>query len=337
MKIIRLQVVICLFLFLAVSPCHALFDSDVKKAKEFIEVGMTPQAIALLQKRITDKPTDGEAHFLLAQLYVSEGEVGQAEQRFKSSMMIDSDYGYKIGGVYHDAGNKALSTGDYNRANTLFSSAVQYDPKYKNEIGAEYFAAGKRALGTDDKNNADQLLEKALEFDHDTYVLQVNALYQDYGRILLRRAKDNLNNNRSQYVNEATKYLPNSEISEFLVKEYRDNSNNKSVSKDYRNLIKAYTSESKYNELFPPINEKIYDLGTHEIYLKAGKITDHFVVFPRGRNSSFTIGSDDDKFILIFDDGDELKVWVASSIPQKRRWKFRIKAVTDQHLKLVVK
>ena len=76
MKHIHIQWIVYLLLaaVITATPSYALFNSDLKKEKEFISVGMVPQAIILLEKSIFDHPTDGEAHFLLGTpLYTARG------------------------------------------------------------------------------------------------------------------------------------------------------------------------------------------------------------------------------------------------------------------------
>jgi len=73
-KRVILILLMSFFLVLTLTfSADALFNRDVKKAKEFIQVGMYPQAIELLKKRINDKPTDAEAHFQLGKCYLSTG------------------------------------------------------------------------------------------------------------------------------------------------------------------------------------------------------------------------------------------------------------------------
>ena len=45
-------------------------SNDVKKTKDFITVGMYPQAMELLKKRIGENPKDAEAQFLLGSCYI---------------------------------------------------------------------------------------------------------------------------------------------------------------------------------------------------------------------------------------------------------------------------
>ena len=71
-----------LALFIFVSNVNALFDSNVDKAKEFMQAGMYPQAIALLEKEINDNPTNAKAHFELGICYVNQNSYNSADERF---------------------------------------------------------------------------------------------------------------------------------------------------------------------------------------------------------------------------------------------------------------
>jgi len=51
-----------LFIVIFCPLAIAFFDNDVDKAKDFMMAEMYPQATALLEKRINDKPADAEAH-----------------------------------------------------------------------------------------------------------------------------------------------------------------------------------------------------------------------------------------------------------------------------------
>jgi tetratricopeptide (TPR) repeat protein len=78
-----------------VSVSNAFWDRDVKNAKEFMQAGMYPQAIDILDKRINDKPTDAEAHVLLGICYIKTGKIKNADERFASAVRLNSGYDYK--------------------------------------------------------------------------------------------------------------------------------------------------------------------------------------------------------------------------------------------------
>ena len=88
---------------------NAFSWGEVKKAREFMQAGMYPQAFELLTKRINDKPSDGEAHFQLGVCFINTGNYSKADERFGSAVRLKPDYGYKLGGQYQKAGNEKLN------------------------------------------------------------------------------------------------------------------------------------------------------------------------------------------------------------------------------------
>ncbi len=237
-------------LFLAyASPSSAWFESDVDKAKEFMQAGMYPQAIELLKKRINDKPTDAEAHFQLAICFINTGNYGGADERFASALRIKSDYGYQVGGHYKKAGIDALNKGRTGQAQTLLEKAVQYQPDLKKEIAGHYksvgtdylnkgrrrealtffrkagdyqpnlkkeiakecFAAGKSYLDQDQSSVADSLFSMAVAYDS-SLSGDKKKITQEYGKKLLAIAKEKPKEERKKYVDEALKYLTKEDI-----------------------------------------------------------------------------------------------------------------------------
>jgi tetratricopeptide (TPR) repeat protein len=147
------------------SPSPAFFNSDVKKAKDFMAAGMYPQAIELLNKRINDEPTDAEAHFVLATCYVQTGNFKGADERFASAVRLQPDYGYKIGAEYKKVGDQALSAGDTGRAEVLYKRAMNYQPKLGGEISKAVYDKGKAQFDQGQYDRADSLFALASQFD----------------------------------------------------------------------------------------------------------------------------------------------------------------------------
>ena len=117
--------------------------NDVKKAQEFMDAGMYAQAMELLSKRIEEKPSDPEAHFLMGICNIHKNNDRAAKDRFASAVRLKSDYGFKIGTEYKKAGNEVLTDSDMARALGLYIEAVNYQPSLKDEIGTELLAEGK--------------------------------------------------------------------------------------------------------------------------------------------------------------------------------------------------
>lgn len=97
-------------------PACSIFENDVDKAKKFMSAGMYPQAIELLNKTISEKPDNAEAHFQLGICYINTDNFRSAGERFGSAVQLKSDYGYQIGGEYKKAGSSALDKGQISQA-----------------------------------------------------------------------------------------------------------------------------------------------------------------------------------------------------------------------------
>ena len=209
---ITLTLTICVALFLAsASPVNAFFKSDVKKAKEFMQAGMYPQAISLLEKAISDAPANPEPHFQMGICYINTGNYSGADERFSSAIKLKPDYGYKIGAEYRKAGSDRLNNGRTRQARSLFQKAVQFQPKLKKEIAKECFAAGKSYLNKHQSSPADGLLSMACSYDP-SLMEQIKAVQVNYGHNLLKIAKAKPKEHRKKYIDEAKKYLSQKDI-----------------------------------------------------------------------------------------------------------------------------
>ena len=69
--ILLCRTMVPLILFLSVGV-NAFAWGEVKKAKEYMASEMYPQAIALLEKRIAEKPNDAEAYFQLGICHINQ-------------------------------------------------------------------------------------------------------------------------------------------------------------------------------------------------------------------------------------------------------------------------
>ena len=198
---------------------YAFTNKDVKKAKEFEAAGMYPQAIALLEKRINDKPTDAEAHFELGTCYIYQGGVGKAEERFASAVRLDPEYGYEIGGKYMEAANNYLKKGDFKQAKRLYGDAVRYDPVLKSKVAKKCVEYGASYLDKMQSQTADELFSYALSYDRSVDT-ERDRITTEYGRKMLEIAKTKeYRSEQDKYLIEAKKYLPQPEI-ELVKKKY---------------------------------------------------------------------------------------------------------------------
>ena len=125
---------------------NAFALGEVKKAKELMASEMYPKAIALLEKRIAEKPTDAEAHFQLGICYIKQQNYSSADEWFTNTVALDSEYGYKIGDEYKKAGEMALNEDQMKEALALFKKAIHYQPNLKEGIVESCYQKGESAF-----------------------------------------------------------------------------------------------------------------------------------------------------------------------------------------------
>jgi tetratricopeptide (TPR) repeat protein len=193
----------------------AFFDSDVDKAKDFMEMAMYDKAIELLNKRINDKPRDLEAHYHLGLCYMATGRGSQAEKHFQAVVKKDPDYGQKVGREYKQAGLDALIAGNSGKAKGLFSQAVKYQPDLKAGIAKKLLDKGKALLNQNQSGSADSLLSIAVSYDP-TLKAEVDEVTKAYGHKLLALAKEKPKKERKPLVEQALKYVSQEDVDAVL-------------------------------------------------------------------------------------------------------------------------
>ena len=232
--------------FALVLTTYAFAWGEVKKAKEFMEAGMFPQAIELLNKSITDKPTDAEAHFQLGVCYINTGNFGSAGQRFGSAVRLNSDYGYKIGGEYKRVGDKSLNSGKYSQAKRLYQQAVKYQPNLRKEIAEETYSQGKGLLDKGQYNLADSRFSVATSFDS-SLKQQISDMYFNLGQTANDTKCVGLYRLAGKYSKSHNK-----EIGERMVQLSKASNISSAEKKKYKKEASSYLSKAKMRKAFPP-------------------------------------------------------------------------------------
>ena len=139
--------------------------SEVDRAREFITAGMYPQAIELLNKRITVKPEDADAHFLRGVALINTGQFSEAEQSFATAIRLQPDYGVQTGWEYKKAGNLALQEGNTAKAFGLFEVAIRRQPDLKSAVARLVYAKGKELSRAGKDAQAIELHQDAVAID----------------------------------------------------------------------------------------------------------------------------------------------------------------------------
>jgi len=285
---------------------------------------MYPQAVALLEKRITDKPTDVEAHYQLGICYINTGNYSGADERFASAVALESEYGYKIGGEYGRVGSESLSKGQTSQAQNLFQKAIQYQPNLRASIAKEVFSQGKNYFNQGQFGSADRRFLVAITFD-----------------ISLRRSVCDMYFNLGKAADE-TRCVPFYQ----RTKKYCS-SHNKEIGQRLLEISKTKKQETEvqkwrkeaFNFIEVPPDYKIYGPGVHYLPpLKAGETLDHWIRFPDRGWTNYYLSSVDYGYKLIYYDGEVIKDGKDVVYPNKAIDKLKILAITDQPgIKLEVK
>lgn len=118
----------CAVLIASVAVAGSTVNSDIQKAKQFMEKGMYPQAKAFWQKVIDRKPKDGSAYFQsgICDIYLSEYD--NADRMFMKAIQLDSQYAYSIADEYKKAALKAHEQGNNLNAIMRAKKAEAYEP-----------------------------------------------------------------------------------------------------------------------------------------------------------------------------------------------------------------
>lgn len=239
-------------------------SNDVKKATEFMNAGMYPQAIELLKKRVNEKPSDGEAHFQLGICYINTQLFSKANERFASAVKIKTDYGFKIGEEYKIAGVNSINKRNIKEASQFFEMATKYQPNLSKEIADLLFSKGE------------SLLSKGKKFYKYFQLAEIYdpTLNEKICDTFYNAGKGSSGSKKAEYFDHSTKFCNKyfSEISVFLSSYYFDkgkNSHGKNRVSYFRKSLKIgndyLASIKKY--LLTDAN-KIEKAGNRKTFLK---------------------------------------------------------------------
>lgn len=168
------------FFFIAITMSLVIAgcgNNAMNKAEEFMEAGMFVQAVALLEKKIMDSPTNAKAHLLLGMCNLSLGKLREAENSFKSAIQLKPELGNKIGNDLLKFATKA-SFEDKSKIFQTVSMAINYEPSLKKDAALYYVDRATKAQST--KETID-LLQVATSFD--------NNIKPSAGEILIEKAR----------------------------------------------------------------------------------------------------------------------------------------------------
>lgn len=135
-----------LILSIAPSAQAFLFKGNVEKAREFVKANMVEKAVELLQQEIEKNPTNAEAHFELGSIYLEQGNLGLAEQRFKGAEGLDAKYTERISQKYMDSGKVLMDKGNTQESIRRFNAAIGHQPSLKPKIAELCYSKANQIL-----------------------------------------------------------------------------------------------------------------------------------------------------------------------------------------------
>lgn len=273
MKNKYLMFLVAIFLMLIYVPSYAFFNSDVRKAKDFMKAGMYPQAVSQLEKRINEKPSDEEAHFLLGICFLQTNDFNSAEDRFNSAYRLEPDYGNKIGEEFWKIGKIFLEKENISVASSLFSKAVKYQEQLSKRIANEFFTKGKLYFERNEIQTSDYLFSLAHNYDtsidskikiiknnHKRSILERNLQYAK-DRLIKIGLQPELFNVNSRKMDEWTPLIKAVKTVNASVSEIKSNE-----SLDQYDILYWDACEGKYRDMFTRKVSTLLNKGKFLIY-----------------------------------------------------------------------
>lgn len=308
-KIIILFVVLAFFV---ISNNIEAGSREVDKAVGFVKAGMFPQAMAILEKEINDNPTNAEAHYQLGICYANQNRVSRADERFSSAVGLNPDrYALKVGKEYRNIGMANLAKNNIRSAKQSFQKAVEYLPRDRVEIGNDIFSFGEKRLQTGQLQEAEQIFQLATAVDPFKGE-QVSDLFFNIGESAGE-------NDCLVFYKLSAKYssMHNERMGQRFLEISKTKTEDKEI-EEWRDKASLFTKVQP--------NYKIYGPGEYKFRLKAGEKTNFWIQVPDG--VMYSLDSADDKFQIIYFDGETISAWLPGNLPNKK--KFKLFAVKDQ-------
>jgi thioredoxin-like negative regulator of GroEL len=314
-----------LLLICALSVCGNAFAlGEVIKAKKLMDSEEYTKAIALLEKRIAEKPEDTEAHFQMGICYIKIENISKADEWFTQTVALDSQYGNKVGEEYKRAGEMALNEDQLKKAETLFKRAIYHQPNLKDEIIESSFLKGESAF------------ELIIELDPNQKSVVANKYKMLSGEaeneeIKIANLKKAAEKDPDQYAEEyktRSKELGQNYLD--LAYENAGWLDRRKAAADYEKLARKYLGDSPVDDKFAlQIHDHNIDGSKHRVTFKleAGKITP--VWHKLAKDTIWVIFVKKYNFDIYLLDGRVVPVRNESDLPDLAGKAFKIAATSD--------
>jgi tetratricopeptide (TPR) repeat protein len=316
---------VILLIMFGSSNCIIL-NQDVQKAKEFMEVGMYPNALELLNKRIKEDPSDAEAHLLLGECYLNQGDYGKAKDQFDNALKLNSNLSNKIGGVYKRAGDKANNAYQMAAALNLYQEAIIYRPDLKELILQAIYEQGMQDFDRGEYESADHRFFLATSLDP-TLKKEFSDLYfnlgknadEELGRDLFRRTKK-YSNHHDHEIGEILLRIAYTKNSEVEIQKWRKEA-------------------SLYIEVPPDYKECI--IGSNPFNLKKGELSKFWFRIPQGKKLVVSIYAYKNTYEVLNRDLEGniniYRIWKGEKLPSNLFPDIKIKALENTLGEIIIK
>ena len=322
---------ICVALLL---PQTVLAKSKIDKARDYAKIEKISEARQLLDEAILADPLDADVHYRAGLVYGQLGDIRNFNLAMKNACKLKSSYCPKVAEPYYSQGYSQLQRGSQSSAVRAFQQAFQYNPRKKQATIQNLFDTGIDLLKANNISSANLYLGTLHQLDNG-YGERIAAAYSE------KSSDPGLSAKTAVFLLEKTVSFSGAykgKIGHTFAKMAKDNNRSQKDRGLFKKKADRYLTDKEFLAYFPP-DYKIYQ-PRKEPYifnLKAGETTDHWIMFPVGTPHKYNASSAENKFELIFDDGDIVPSWTPGSWPSKTRIKFKIHAVTDQQVKLFVR
>lgn len=317
-KFTRLLLLHVIFLIMFGSSNCIILNQDVQKAKEFMQAGMYPDAVELLNKRIRENPSDAEAHLLLGECYLHQGDYGKAKDQFDHALKLNSNLSNKIGEAYKRAGDKANNDYQIEAALNLYQEAIFYLPDLEEQILTAVYEAGRQDFDRGEYESADHRFSLAASLDH-TLNKEISDLFFNLGKdadeqlcVALFRKTKKYSNHHDQEIGEILLSIAYTKNSEQKIQKWRKEA-------------------SLYIEAPPDYKECI--IGSNPFSLKKGELSKFWFRIPQGiklvvsiyayKNTYEVLNRDLEGNIKIY------RIWKGEKLPSHLFPDIKIKAIEN--------
>lgn len=301
--------------------------SSVSDAKKLMAVNRQPDAIACLD----NLKTDVEANYLLGTIYFQSGNRQAAKERL-SAPAVKNAKGGDIYQLYKSAGDSLANQKNFEEAGSMYEEAFSYKADARQSIARDMFERGKSS-GERGYSTVAKRLDKSLAGEIGQYYhaqsLTKKTAAEQIQCLEFASADDPKFKKELLQKKEAEGRGALEQAKVFAKKPGHEADTAK-----FKAIAQGYLGPAVVEKELPEV--KVFDKGTYTFSLKAGEQTPYWIMFRMG--GRYGVSSSDDKFKLVFDDGEESLAWTPGSFPNKTTAKFRIVAVTDQtEIKMVLK